>query len=344
MLDDIAQIEAIDVDDAIGVNGKLTELLNHDFKGQVSFETAGITNIVVAGMGGSNQPALFAKDWLAKKLTVPLDIIKEYDIPASVGPNTLFIASSYSGNTEESLSALAEAEKVGAKIVIIAAGGKLAQIAAEKSYPFFELTTGVQPRYALFNAVKAHALVFEQCGLAAGIVSELQSACEAVEPAIENWQKSVPTESNLAKQIALKLQNTSVVMYAGPTLRAAAYRWKITINENAKNVAWFNEWPEFNHNEFIGWSSHPKSKPYGVVELQSSLDNERIAKRFEISNKLLDGMMPKPIEVQAEGATQLEQLLWSIKLGDFVSLYLAMLNGVNQTPVDLVEQLKKELG
>jgi glucose/mannose-6-phosphate isomerase len=94
----------------------------------------------------------------------------------------------------------------------------------------------------------------------------------------------------------------------------------------------------------MGWTSHPAQKPFAVVQLESSLDHPQIKKRFQVTNKLLAGKMPKPIEVKAEGTSRIEQLLWAIQLGDFTSLYLAVLNGVDPTPVDLIENLKKELG
>ena len=116
------------------------------------------------------------------------------------------------------------------------------------------------------------------------------------------------------------------------------------MNENAKNLAWCNQYPEFNHNEFIGWSSHPIAKPMGVVEIQSNLEHERVQKRFGVTQRLLSGMRPEPIVIKPEGDSLIKQLLWSCTLGDFVSIYLALLNGVDPTSVDLVEKFKKDLG
>src|SRR5690606_17983945 len=118
---------------------------------------------------------------------------------------------------------------------------------------------------------------------------------------------------------------------------------KINFNENAKNLAFYNQFPEFNHNEFLGWTSHPVEKPFAPIELTSSLEHERVNKRFEITNRLLSGQMPEAKVIEAKGSTELEQLLWTILLGDFVSLYLALINGLNPTPVDLIEKLKAEL-
>jgi glucose/mannose-6-phosphate isomerase len=141
----------------------------------------------------------------------------------------------------------------------------------------------------------------------------------------------------------MELAGKSPVIYAGPLLAPAAYKWKISFNENAKNVAWWNQFPELNHNEFIGWASHPVDKPYGVIDLRSNLEHPRVQKRFEVTERLLSGLRPAPNVVQAQGETILQQLLWTVAFGDFVSIYLALINGVNPAPVDLVEKFKLAL-
>lgn len=133
------------------------------------------------------------------------------------------------------------------------------------------------------------------------------------------------------------------MIYAGPKLFPAAYKWKISFNENAKQLAWVNQYPEFNHNEFIGWTKQPIDKPYLVIELRSQFELERIQKRFSLSDQLLSGLWPQPQIIQVQGANLIEQLLWTISFGDFVTLYAALLNGLNPAPVELVEKLKKRL-
>jgi glucose/mannose-6-phosphate isomerase len=132
-----------------------------------------------------------------------------------------------------------------------------------------------------------------------------------------------------------------VVMYGGPTLALPTMKWKIDFNENSKHLAFYNYLPEFNHNEFNGWA-HPERSGLKVVELRSDLDHSQVQKRFDVTNKLLSNRFA-PIEVHAEGETKLEQMLWTLILGDFTSAYLAFLNGIDPTPVDLIEKLKKEL-
>lgn len=343
MLDDIAKIAEVDADGALEVAaGQSQQLLHDDYKLELG-ELGQIENVVLTGMGGSALAGLILRDWLNDQLAVPFVITRDYSLAKFVGKNTLVIASSYSGNTEETLSAAKDASSKGAKVVVVANGGKLEELARDNDYPFAKLPAGFQPRMAVWASLRILADIFDRAGLSQGALDQLVALAPKLAKASEKLQPNVKTADNLAKQIAKQLHNKTPVIYSGPTLAAAAYKWKISFNESAKNVAFCNVFSEFNHNEFMGWSSYPEKKPFAVVELQSNLDHPQIAKRFKISNKLLEGKMPPPIEVQVEGATNIEQMLWTIQLGDFTSLYLAVLNGVNPTPVDLIEDLKREL-
>jgi glucose/mannose-6-phosphate isomerase len=343
MLDDLKYIHQKDAQDALGVAEKQWQQLKQAYDTQVleELDENPIRNIVVAGMGGSALAASMLQAW--PQTMVPFEIVRGYTIPHYVDASTLFIASSYSGNTEETLEALHEAESRDARIVVIAAGGKLAARAQEKGYPLYKLPADFQPRMAVFYNYAALTQLLAPTGLIGPkAVEELHTAADWLGQHVKNWRPDTPEKDNQAKHIALDIVGKSSVIYAG-WMFAAAYKWKINLNENAKNVAWCNQLPEFNHNEFIGWSSHPVDKPYAVIDLRSSFDHSQVKKRFEISAKLLSGKRPVPLVVEAEGDTKLKQLLWTILLGDFVSLYLALLNGLNPTPVDLIEKLKKEL-
>ena len=143
--------------------------------------------------------------------------------------------------------------------------------------------------------------------------------------------------------MALQAVGKTAVFYGGTLTSPVAYKWKISFNENAKNVAFWNELPEFNHNEFIGWTSHPVEKPFAVFDLVSNFEHPRILKRFEISDRLLSGFRPKSTVIKLVGESVIEQMLWGSILADFVSIYVAILNNVNPTPVQLIEKLKIEL-
>jgi glucose/mannose-6-phosphate isomerase len=341
VLDDLKYIHQRDAQDALGVAAKQGQQLAHSFGVQLP-ELGPIENVVLAGMGGSALPGVFVQTWPG--LNVPFEIVRNYSLPKYINEKTLFISASHSGNTEETLAGLAEAEQRGAKVVVFAAGGRLAQIAKDKNYPLFQIPSGIQPRMSSFYFLAAFVQLLEPLGLIEqGKQAELKELSTWLEQQPAAWAADVAAKDNQAKQIAQELMGKTVIMYSGPNMWPAANKWKICFNENAKNTAWSNQYPEFNHNEFIGWTSHPVDKPFAVVEIRSNLEHERVQKRFLVSEKLLSGQRPSPFIVEPKGDTLAQQLLWSSMLGDFVSIYLALLNGVNPTPVDLVEKFKTAL-
>lgn len=341
MLDDLKFVKKVDAHDALGVAAKQAEQLKQSFSVVVEQKTT-IKNVVFSGMGGSALPVTILGSW--PKLSVPYEICRGYDIPEFVDQTTLFVSMSFSGNTEETLSGFEQALAKNAQVVVMASGGELAKRAQDKGLPLFELPTGLQPRMSSLYFLTALIQLLEPLGLVkSGSLEELSEAGEWLAKQHQQWSPEVSAEDNPAKQIAKQLMGKTVIAYSGPLLFPAANKWKIFINECAKNLAWANQYPEFNHNEFIGWSSHPIEKPFAVVEMQSNLEHERIQKRFSLSQKLLSGKRPQPIIVRPEGDTVLKQLLWAFNLGDFVSIYLAVLNNIDPTPVELVEKLKKEL-
>jgi len=172
---------------------------------------------------------------------------------------------------------------------------------------------------------------------------ELNKTAAFLEGVSKAWLPDVATSKNPAKQLAQELIGKSVVIYSGPKMFPAAYKWKLGFNENAKQLAWVNQLPEYNHNELTGWTKQPVDKPYVVVDLKSSLEHERVLRRFEVSGRLLSGIRPQAIEVNAEGEGLLQHLAWLIVFGDFVGIYLAILNGLNPVPLEMVDKLKQAL-
>ena len=342
MLDDLKYIHQKDSQDALGIAERQAEQLTYEFS--LDWQPADeIKNIVFVGMGGSALAGLLSSTWPA--VDVPFELVRNYDLPSYVNGKTLVVASSYSGNTEETLSAMGQAEGAGAQIVVLAGGGKLVEKADEKHLPYLVIPKAAQPRFAVLYSFAALMKVFMQAGLAEkqSVEAELQAAAKFLHESTGSWRPTVPSSQNPAKQLANELAGNSVVVYGGPLMAPAAYKWKISFNENAKNIAWWNQYPEFNHNEFMGWTSHPVDKPYKVVDLRSNLEHSRVQKRFEVSARLLSGKRPAPEIVEVQGDTVLKQLLWAVAFGDFVSLYVALLNGLDPSPVDLIEKFKAQL-
>ncbi len=303
-----------------------------------------ITSVVITGMGGSALAGLVIKVLLQNELTIPLEVIREYELPSYVNKNTLVIVSSYSGNTEETLSALHRAELKGAQVGIVASGGKLIEHAQNTDTAHVVMPTGVQPRMAMIYDLKSIFALLTTFGVVgSNWIDELSQLSEWLEQESAKWLPEVPTEHNYAKQLALETIGKSPIFYGSPLTAPLAYKWKISWNETAKNTAFWNEYPEFNHNEFIGWTSHPIEKPFAIFDIKSSFDSPRVLQRFELSDRLLSGQRPRAQEIQLQGETLLAQTVWGCILADFASIYTAILNGVDPTPVALIERLKQEL-
>lgn len=305
---------------------------------------ATINKVVVTGMGGSALAALLIKSWQESKLNITFEIVRDYKLPNYVDDKTLVIASSYSGNTEETLSCLDEALKKGANIGCVSSGGKLVEIAKNNELPYVVLPSGIQPRMGVIANLRAILAILVSYGVVSqSDFDEVKNLGPWLNAESKKWGRDVSISENQAKQLALLSAGKTAIFYSSTAMGGVAYKWKISWNENAKNVAFWNVLPEFNHNEFMGWTSHPVEKPYVVFDLRSSFDHPKITKRFEISDRLLSGKRPKANVIELQGESVIAQMLWASIFADFVSIYLAILNGVDPSKVELIEKLKQEL-
>jgi glucose/mannose-6-phosphate isomerase len=344
ILDNLSQIAQKDTKNALGMAAnEPRQLVENLVVENQPKRIPQFTQIVVTGMGGSALAAELARDWL--DLPLPLVVVKDYVLPHFVGPDTLVIACSFSGNTEETLSAFEDAKQRKAHLVIAAGKGSLMDAALKERLPFVHMPyDGVTPRMFMLENLRAFLEIFIAYNiLDKKVLNELEATSQHLQDIDAQWGPKVPFENNPAKQLAWHCAGKTAVIYAGPRFRSIAYKWKISINESAKNTAFCHEYSEFNHNEFMGWASHPIDKPFAVIDLRSSFDLPQIQRRFELSDKLLSGLRPKAKNVELEGETMLEQMVWGIVFADYVSTYLGILNGVDPAPVPLIEKLKKEL-
>lgn len=312
--------------------------------GNKEFEQRDITEVIFAGMGGSALASDIAVHILAPDIAVPFSVVRGYDLPASAGENTLVIVDSHSGNTEETLECYSQARKNNCQIGAMATGGKLLEQATADGVAYVTIPSGGQPRMATTMHLRAIFTLLAHFGVIGNQYGdEMSDAAAWLEEVSTDWHKDTPVQNNYAKQFALQMVGKTPVFYGGPLTAPLAYKLKISWNENAKNVAFWNQYPEFNHNEFIGWSSHPVEKPFAVVDLVSDLERPRILERMRLTDRLLSGMRPKAIELHLQGDTPIKQALWVCVFADFSSIYAAILNHVDPEPVKLVEELKKEL-
>lgn len=303
-----------------------------------------LRRVVVAGMGGSALAALIMKNWLETELALSIEVVRTYTLPRYVDTETLVICSSYSGNTEETVSCLEDAVGRGAQIAVIASGGKLVEIATMQDIAFAKLPGGLQPRMAVLYSLRAMLKLLAHFNVAdIQYHDRLAEYSQWLQEESRQWVSNVSVDQNPAKQLALLSVGKTPIFHAGHVMFPIAYKWKISWNETAKNVAFCTELPEFNHNEFMGWASHPIEKPFAVFDILSSFEHPQIHKRFQLSDKLLSGRRPKAHTINLQGDSIIAQMLWGCILADFASIYTAILNGVDPTPVSLIEKLKTQL-
>ena len=342
MLDDVAALAKLDSQHTLSEVGRFADQLRAEIQPFPAFTpTEEIVNVVYAGMGGSALAALLVQTW--PTMRVPFEVVRDYNLPAYIGVKTLVIISSYSGNTEETISALYEAESKGAQLAVIASGGKLAELAAQRGYSLGTLPKVVQPRFVVGYNFKALLSILQAADLFWGDMGELAQAADFLTEVAKELEPHVPTSRNPAKQLAEKCVGKSVVIYSGHKLAPAAYKWKIGFNENAKQIAWCGQLPEFNHNEIVGWLRHPEHKPYVVIDLHSSFEHPRIRTRFRVAEELLAKTRPNSFMIEAQGSTLLEHVLWASLFGDYVTIYTALRSGEDPAPIDIIEHFKEAL-
>lgn len=345
MLDDVNILKQRDPSDMLGsVEMIVEQLVWQPTINSPENDARQIDNLIIAGMGGSALGAEMFVTLSKNQLSIPVQIVKDYNLPAYASSSSLVITISHSGNTEETLACYQTARQRGAQIAAICGGGKLQSLAAEDSVTHIVVPTKAQPRMSTMYHLRALLAVLGHFSLIdAQLYNELAAKADWLKTEIEAWHRAVPVHDNYAKQLALLAVGKTPVIYGGPLTAALAYKWKISWNENAKNTAFCNTYPEFNHNEFIGWSSHPVEKPFVIFDLISRFESPRIDERMQLSDQLLSGLRPKANRVELAGDSLLSEYLWGIALADMTSVYVALLNGVQPEPVVLVEKLKTSL-
>jgi glucose/mannose-6-phosphate isomerase len=304
------------------------------------------TSLIVAGLGGSAIGGDLIRSVLGDSLRLPFSVCRDYRLPAYAGPDTALFACSYSGNTEETLSAYEQACQLDSTIICITSGGRLAQRAKEDGRPLILIPGGMPPRAALGYASLALLGAMRALDLAPDMTSSIAEAHTLLQALAARYRGEIPIDQNPAKSIAVSLQGKIAAVYGGSgLLDSAAARWRAQIEENAKNLALHHVLPEMNHNEILGWEQPERGlRHVGVVFLRDMGDHPQVQRRFDLSRQIVAKGAGVVHEVWSEGESRLARLFSVICLGDFVSLYLAFLNGVDPTRIDAIEMLKRKLG
>lgn len=303
-----------------------------------------LDEILVLGMGGSAIGADLVAGLVADELPLPLLVQRDYGLPGWVDKKTLVIASSYSGGTEETLSGWQAAREQGARRLAVTTGGTLGESARADETGLLTFEYESQPRAALGHSFTLMLGVLWKLGLLDDPTESVQAAATLLEEAQREWQPDVPQEHNWAKQLAAWWQGALPVIFGAQHLAVIARRWTTQINENSKSWALWAEMPELNHNIVVGLE-HPALMQQGgrVALLRSEQYHPRNSARFDITSSLLDEAGVAWQNIPVRGADRLGELLWTNLLGDYASYYLAMLNGVDPTPVEPIVRLKGRL-
>lgn len=302
-------------------------------------------NIVILGMGGSAIGGDLLSDYLADELAIPIVVIRGYDIPKFVDEDSLVFTVSYSGNTEETLSALKRCLKAKARVIALTSGGKLAVLARENNFPVIKVPAGIQPRaaisYLFFPVLKA----LERLGLIKERNGEIEETHKILRELSREYGAKSPSENNLAKKVALSLYHYLPLIYGSEgLLGAVAMRWKTQINENSKWPCFWNVFPELDHNEIVGYEIENNiNRQIKIVYLQDKEGLLRVEQRRGITRKIIEDKVAEFIVCPTRGKGKMARIFSLIFLGDLASYYLAILNQVDPSPVVCIEDLKKEL-
>lgn len=314
---------------------QLAEAIDIGRKNRINFGGKIFSSVVVSGLGGSGIGGTIAAEVVSDEASAPILVTKDYFLPAFVNENTLVIISSYSGNTEETLSAMQQAINKKATIACITSGGKVVEIAQKNNLPYILIPGGMPPRSCLGYSLTQLFFVLN----AAGIISD------SFEKQLENAVALLETEKVSIKKIAAevteKLYDKTPVIYSAAGYEGVATRFRQQVNENSKMLCWHHVIPEMNHNELVGWVD--KNENIGVVIFRNSTDFSRTQSRIENNKQVIAGCTTTIIELFSKGESKLEKSIYLIHLGDWISLYMAQKRGVDATEVNVIDRLKGAL-
>ena len=294
------------------------------------------SNVLICGLGGSGIGGTIVNDIIYPLVGIPILSTKDYSIPNFVDENTLVIASSYSGNTEETIYALEKCKGRNAEICIITSGGKLKNIAEENNYNHILIPGGQPPRAMFGYAFTELFFVLNHYGIINdSFKSDFKKSISLLDLEKENIQKE-------AKELAKRIYKQTPVIYVANGFEGVAIRFRQQINENSKMLAWHNVVPEMNHNELLGWRTNVND--LAVVYFRNKCDYKRNQIRMDINKKVISKFTNNITEVWSKGDTVLANSLYHINLGDWASWYLSEMNNVDAIEIDVINFLKGELG
>ncbi len=300
--------------------------------------------IVVAGAGGSAIGGELLKDWARDRIAVPIEVCRDYSLPAYVNEKTLVFVVSYSGETEETLGMFLEAIKRNCMIFCVSSGGRLVEFAEKLKLPYCQIPSGMPPRAALPYLFLPILVILEKIGSISDVSSEISEAIKILEQVKDENSSETPLNVNFSKMLASKINGTVPVIYGFGIYRAVAQRYKQQFNENSKVPAKWEFFPELNHNDIVGWEAGKKlADCFSTILIRDKHETEEIKQRIEVTKELMSKVSERIFEVWSTGQSKLAKMLYTIYIGDFTSVYLAILRGVDPTPVKTITLLKERI-
>lgn len=315
-------------------------------RAEILFEKKDFAKIVFTGLGGSAIGADFVRSYLYSENKIPIIVSRDYEIPAYVDSSALVFVASYSGNTEETLSAYKEVKERGATIIAISSGGKLKELALNDKITFIGIPQGIPPRCAFGYQSIIPLVVLGRLGLIKDHALYIKQAIRVLEELRDNsLSPKISQKDNIAKATAAKLYNKFTVIYSASVyFDFCSIRMRGQLAENAKALASSHLFPEMNHNEIVGWVNPNKLfKDFVVVILRDKQVHPRVSLRMDITRDILKKEGVRVIEIWSSGEELLSRIFSLVYIGDFISYYLAILYGIDPTPVDRVTYLKNQL-
>ncbi|HVL49401.1 MAG TPA: bifunctional phosphoglucose/phosphomannose isomerase [Candidatus Thermoplasmatota archaeon] len=340
------KIRAVDASNMLGTIHGSPEMLERAlaaFDGKAIRPARKVRRVVIVGMGGSAMGGDYLAAWAALEGTAPVEVVRTYALPAYVDADTLVLAISYSGNTEETLAAFAEAHRRGAMVAAIATGNKLEALAKKHGAPFVRIEGGHQPRAALPILLATSALVLEAYGVIKARAA-LTEALPDLRALAADLAPEAGTARNEAKRIALALQDSVPIVYGADELVPAARRFANELNENSKILGFWGAMPEMNHNELVGWAGDDDLDRFTAIFLRREQEHPQIKERYDFTGHLIQERGGRLVQIQAKGKGFVTAMLTATYVGDMVSGYLAVLRGKDPSPVEIITRLKNKLG
>jgi glucose/mannose-6-phosphate isomerase len=324
---------------------QISKILESFSAKKVKVDQSIINNVICIGMGGSAIAGDVIKDSLFERINLPITVVRGYESPNFCNEKSLVIACSYSGNTEETLSAIKKAKEKKAQIAVITSGGELAELAKENKWTELKIPGKLPPRQAFGYLFFSILMLLSHLKIVDVDEQEIKSIIKLSKKMVRWNQDESTSDRILSKELARKIRNKIPIVYAPtPQYSSVAMRWKTQFQENSKSMAFFNTIPEMNHNEIVGWEMESAVlENFIVIFLQCDDMPERIATRIELTKNIIKAKNISIAEIYAEGKTKLEKAISFILLGDWTSYYLAKFYNKDPESILNIDYLKSEL-